>query len=44
MPIDSEYVIFLIDTSGSMYNFHWPLLLQVNEVLDIYPKLKGFRS
>ena len=44
VPIDSEYVIFLIDTSGSMYNFHWPLLLQkVNEVLDIYPKLKGFQ-
>jgi hypothetical protein len=44
VPIDSEYVIFLIDTSGSMYGFHWPLLLQkVNEVLDIYPKLKGFQ-
>jgi hypothetical protein len=44
VPIDSEYVIFLIDTSGSMYNFHWPLLLQkVNEVLDIYPRLKGFQ-
>ena len=44
VPIDSEYVIFLIDTSGSMYNFHWPLLLQkVGEVLDIYPRLKGFQ-
>jgi len=44
VPVDSEYVIFLIDTSGSMYNFHWPMLLQkVNEVLDIYPKLKGFQ-
>ena len=44
VPVDSEYVVFLIDTSGSMYNFHWPLLLKkINEVLDIYPKLKGFQ-
>jgi hypothetical protein len=44
VPVDSEYVIFLIDTSGSMYNFHWPMLLRkVNEVLDIYPRLKGFQ-
>jgi hypothetical protein len=44
VPVDSEYVIFLIDTSGSMYNFHWPMLLRkFTEVLDIYPKLKGFQ-
>ena len=44
VPVDSEYVIFLIDTSGSMYGFHWPLVLQkLSEVLDIYPKLKGFQ-
>lgn len=44
VPVDSEYVIFLIDTSGSMYNFHWPLVLQkITEVLDIYPRLKGFQ-
>jgi hypothetical protein len=44
VPVDSEYVIFLIDTSGSMYGFHWPMLLRkVNEVLDIYPRLKGFQ-
>jgi len=44
VPIDSEYVVFVIDTSGSMYNFHWPLVQQkLGEVLDIYPKLKGFQ-
>lgn len=44
VPVDSEYVIFLIDTSGSMVNFHWQTLLRkVNEVLDIYPRLKGFQ-
>jgi hypothetical protein len=44
VPVDSEYVIFLIDTSGSMFPYHTPTLLRkMNEVLDIYPKLKGFQ-
>lgn len=44
IPIDSEYVIFLIDTSGSMQNYEWPVMLQkVHESLDIYPHLKGFQ-
>jgi predicted Holliday junction resolvase-like endonuclease len=44
IPVDSEYVIFLIDTSGSMYNYAWPLVLRkVSETLDVYPKLKGIQ-
>jgi hypothetical protein len=44
VPVDSEYVIFLIDTSGSMYCCHWPQVLRMfTEVLDVYPKLKGFQ-
>ena len=44
IPVDSEYVIFLIDTSGSMFNYEWPQMLQkVEETLNIYPKLKGFQ-
>ncbi len=27
IPVDSEYIIFVIDTSGSMFNYVWPLLL-----------------
>ena len=35
IPVDSEYVIFVIDTSGSMQNFNWQLMLRtLNEVLD----------
>ncbi|MBT7369080.1 MAG: VWA domain-containing protein, partial [Gammaproteobacteria bacterium] len=42
VPVDSEYVIFIIDTSGSMYNYAWPLVLQkVAETLAVYPRLKG---
>jgi len=44
IPADSEYIIFVIDTSGSMHNYSWPLLLKkVNEVLDVYPRVKGIQ-
>ncbi|MFT5562474.1 MAG: hypothetical protein ACJAYE_003115 [Candidatus Azotimanducaceae bacterium] len=44
IPVDSEYVIFIIDTSGSMRGFAWPLLQQkIDEILQVYPRLKGIQ-
>jgi len=44
VPVDSEYVIFIIDTSGSMQQNAWPLVLRkVTEVLDIYPQVVGIQ-
>lgn len=44
IPVDSEYVIFVIDTSGSMYNFGWNRLVEeVINILDIYPQVKGLQ-
>ncbi len=44
IPVDSEYVIFVIDTSGSMQRGAWPLVVRkVQEVLDIYPQVKGIQ-
>ena len=44
VPVDSEYIIFIIDTSGSMNQFAWPLVLKkVSEVLEVYPKVKGIQ-
>ncbi|MEE8108893.1 MAG: vWA domain-containing protein, partial [Gammaproteobacteria bacterium] len=44
IPVDSEYIIFIIDTSGSMYNYAWPLMLEkVRETLDVYPQVKGIQ-
>lgn len=44
IPIDSEYVIFVIDTSGSMQRYAWPALVRkMAETLDIYPKVKGLQ-
>ncbi len=44
VPVDSEYVIFIIDTSGSMQQNAWPLVMKkVSEVLEIYPGVKGIQ-
>ena len=44
IPIDSEYIIFVIDTSGSMYTYAWPSMLQkMTQVLDAYPRVKGLQ-
>jgi hypothetical protein len=44
LPVDSEYIIFIIDTSGSMANYAWPLMLRkMQEVLDAYPNVKGWQ-
>lgn len=44
IPVDSEYVIFVIDTSGSMQSAAWSgVVRKVGEALRIYPKLKGIQ-
>ena len=44
IPVDSEYVIFIIDTSGSMHNYAWSMVnRKMKETLDIYPKVKGLQ-
>ncbi len=44
IPVDSEYIIFLIDTSGSMSNYAWPLVRKkMQEVLNAYPRVKGIQ-
>jgi hypothetical protein len=43
IPVDSEYVIFVIDTSGSM-QAKWSWVEQkLGEVLDVYPRVKGLQ-
>jgi hypothetical protein len=44
IPIDSEYVVFIVDTSGSMQSQNWRYAEEkLGEVLNIYPKLKGIQ-
>ena len=46
VPVDSEYIIFVIDTSGSMANSpgNWDQMLEViDNTLDVYPEVKGIQ-
>jgi len=44
IPVDSEYIIFLIDTSGSMKQFMWDRVQQqLRETLEVYPTVKGIQ-
>jgi len=44
IPVDSEYVIFVIDTSGSMFQGPWRLVLRkIEETLAVYPRIKGIQ-
>jgi hypothetical protein len=44
IPVDSEYIIFLIDTSGSMQQFQWDRVqAQLRETLEVYPTVKGIQ-
>ena len=39
---DAEYLIFIIDTSGSMVNNHWARMIrEMSDTLRAYPRLKG---
>ncbi len=44
IPVDSEYIIFVIDTSGSMFQGPWQLVMRkISEVLRVYPRIRGIQ-
>jgi hypothetical protein len=44
IPVDSEYIVFIIDTSGSMKQYAWSMVhRKMRETLEIYPKVKGIQ-
>jgi hypothetical protein len=44
IPVDSEYIIFIIDTSGSMFSYSWDrMLAELEATLSIYPEVKGIQ-
>lgn len=44
IPVDSEYIIFVIDTSGSMFSYAWERMVQeIESTLNIYPNVKGIQ-
>jgi hypothetical protein len=48
VPVGSNYLAFVIDTSGSMRDFNsaqlWPIVIRkIEEVLDVYPAVDGIQ-
>ncbi|MCG8370939.1 MAG: VWA domain-containing protein [Proteobacteria bacterium] len=44
IPVDSEYIIFVIDTSNSMQSYNWALVQRkLREALEAYPTVKGIQ-
>ncbi len=44
VPLDSEYLIFVVDTSGSMRRYEWDRVQQqIAETLDLYPAVEGIQ-
>ena len=48
LPVGSNYIAFVIDTSGSMRDPNtgglWPIAIRkIEEVLDVYPEVKGIQ-
>lgn len=43
VPTDADYVVFIIDNSGSMYQIGWNKIINtVQDVIQNHPKIKGF--
>ncbi len=43
IPVDSEYIAFVIDTSSSMKSIWKQVVSEVEGVLSLYPEVKGFQ-
>ncbi len=43
IPVDSDYVIFIVDTSGSMRQIWSRVSSEIINVLNIHPEVKGFQ-
>ena len=43
IPVDSDYVIFIVDTSGSMQEIWNRVVSEIVNIINIHPKIKGFQ-
>lgn len=43
IPVDSDYILFIVDTSGSMQAIWKRVSREMQNVLSIHPKVKGFQ-
>ena len=43
IPVDSDYVVFIVDTSGSMQDIWSRVTAEIVNVIKIHPEIKGFQ-
>ena len=43
IPVDRDYVIFIVDTSGSMKEIWHKVMREIDNILTVHPQLKGFQ-
>jgi len=43
IPVDRDYVIFIIDTSGSMKEIWHKVMREIDNILTVHPQVKGFQ-
>lgn len=43
IPVDRDYVIFVVDTSGSMKEIWQQVMQEIDNILTIHPQVKGFQ-
>lgn len=43
IPVDRRYVIFIVDTSGSMQQIWGKVSASMNKILEVHPKVDGFQ-
>ena len=43
IPVDANYIVFIVDTSGSMQEIWNKVMREMENILNIHPKVKGFQ-
>ncbi len=43
IPVGADYVVFIVDTSGSMKSIWDRVIRELDNVLDIHPEVRGFQ-
>ncbi len=43
IPVDANYIVFIVDTSGSMLEIWAKVMKDMENILNIHPKVEGFQ-
>ena len=43
IPVDRDYIIFIVDTSGSMKQIWRKVMREIENILTVHPQVKGFQ-